>query len=556
MTIGRRLPDAARGGRRGRRRAARAPRPISVEPYATDVHEPGKRALIASMRSSVTSDVPVSTSTQRRGVVAGRRTRGCVATPRGCSRGCSRRATARPRRAARSGSARVHEVDGAIARPRVLDEVPARHVEQTEHHDVAAPSGGAAPRRRAAMARSQAARCESTAPFDTPVEPLVRKMLLTSSLSPTRGGARGRRRRRPPRRGHEHREPDRLGDRARDVLVLGCATTTTRPQHLERVDAASGSVKFGLIGASAAPSLLMPYADARARRARSAPTRRTRSPGATPAAARRCAARLAPVSSSREGAGFVAEGRADPLRAHGGESGEQVVDADVHRGRSLCGRAGRVKPAPGGRRLSSLDVVDEASLLADVDRQLQAVVATFGEPVAGALGPIAASGHAIGPAWCSSWPGTATATLAVQGAAAVELLHLGTLVHDDIVDGSPLRRHSPTLHTALGMPVALWTADALYAEALHLADAVTPAGRARARRRAPPHRRQPDPRGARCHDRALLGRGRRQDGVAVRGVVRPRRRGRRRRAPRLAARRGASVRTPVPVRRRPAGHRR
>ena len=66
--------------------------------------------------------------------------------------------------------------------------------------------------------------------------------------------------------------------------------------------------------------------------------------------------------------------------------------------------------------------------------------------------------------------------VAVRGAAAVELLHLGTLVHDDIVDGSPLRRHVPTLHVALGIPVALWTADALYAEALHLAHAVTPAG--------------------------------------------------------------------------------
>jgi geranylgeranyl pyrophosphate synthase len=49
-------------------------------------------------------------------------------------------------------------------------------------------------------------------------------------------------------------------------------------------------------------------------------------------------------------------------------------------------------------------------------------------------------------------------------------------VHDDIVDGSPQRRHSPTLHTALGVPVAIWAADALYAEAVHLAEAVSPAG--------------------------------------------------------------------------------
>ncbi len=121
-------------------------------------------------------------------------------------------------------------------------------------------------------------------------------------------------------------------------------------------------------------------------------------------------------------------------------------------------------------------MVDEASLLADVDRQLEGVVATFGEPVAGALGPIAASGSRHRARLLLDLARHGDHEQAVQGAAAVELLHLGTLVHDDIVDGSPLRRHAPTLHVALGMPVALWTADALYAEALHLADAVTPAG--------------------------------------------------------------------------------
>ncbi|HEY3673202.1 MAG TPA: polyprenyl synthetase family protein [Acidimicrobiia bacterium] len=121
-------------------------------------------------------------------------------------------------------------------------------------------------------------------------------------------------------------------------------------------------------------------------------------------------------------------------------------------------------------------MADEASLLADVDRQLHRVVATFGEPVAGVLGPIAASGSRHRARLVLELARFGDRTLAVRGAAAVELLHLGTLVHDDIVDGSPVRRHSTTVHTALGMPVALWTADALYAEALHLADAVTPAG--------------------------------------------------------------------------------
>jgi geranylgeranyl pyrophosphate synthase len=121
-------------------------------------------------------------------------------------------------------------------------------------------------------------------------------------------------------------------------------------------------------------------------------------------------------------------------------------------------------------------VVDEASLLADVDRTIRSVVDTFGEPVAGALAPMAAAGSRHRARMVLTLARHGDRTLAVRGAAAVELLHLATLVHDDIVDGSSMRRHVPTLHVVLGLPVALWAADALYAEALHLADAVSPAG--------------------------------------------------------------------------------
>jgi geranylgeranyl pyrophosphate synthase len=121
-------------------------------------------------------------------------------------------------------------------------------------------------------------------------------------------------------------------------------------------------------------------------------------------------------------------------------------------------------------------VVDEASLLVDVDRQLHTIVATFGDPVLDVISPIAAAGSRHRARLVLELARHGDPTLAVRGATAVELLHLGTLVHDDIVDGSPRRRHVPTLHTVLGTAVALWTGDALYAEALHLADAVTPAG--------------------------------------------------------------------------------
>jgi octaprenyl-diphosphate synthase len=121
-------------------------------------------------------------------------------------------------------------------------------------------------------------------------------------------------------------------------------------------------------------------------------------------------------------------------------------------------------------------VPDVASLLADVDRLIQRVVGSLAEPVADALGPPASSGSRHRARMVLTLARHGDRAAAVQGAAAVELLHLGTLVHDDIVDGSPTRRHAPTLHVVLGLPAALWTADALYAEALHLADAVSPAG--------------------------------------------------------------------------------
>ncbi len=120
-------------------------------------------------------------------------------------------------------------------------------------------------------------------------------------------------------------------------------------------------------------------------------------------------------------------------------------------------------------------MADEAHLLADVDRLIHGVVATLGAPVSDALAPTAAAGSRHRARLVVTLAHEGDRPDAVSGAAAVELLHLGTLVHDDIVDRSARRRHHPTLHVALGMPVALWTADALYSEAIHLANAISAA---------------------------------------------------------------------------------
>lgn len=53
-------------------------------------------------------------------------------------------------------------------------------------------------------------------------------------------------------------------------------------------------------------------------------------------------------------------------------------------------------------------------------------------------------------------------------AAAVELIHLASLLHDDVVDASPMRRGRPTAHTLWGNKSAILVADYLFAMAFTL----------------------------------------------------------------------------------------
>jgi geranylgeranyl pyrophosphate synthase len=51
---------------------------------------------------------------------------------------------------------------------------------------------------------------------------------------------------------------------------------------------------------------------------------------------------------------------------------------------------------------------------------------------------------------------------ALPAAAALELVHNFSLIHDDIQDGSPGRRHRPTVWTVWGAPQAINAGDAMY----------------------------------------------------------------------------------------------
>jgi octaprenyl-diphosphate synthase len=82
------------------------------------------------------------------------------------------------------------------------------------------------------------------------------------------------------------------------------------------------------------------------------------------------------------------------------------------------------------------------------------------------------SGKRIRPAlvFLSGWSGgEAPSESVVRVAAVVELVHLATLVHDDIMDEADLRRSRRTASRQYGPEAAVLLGDALFAHALHLA---------------------------------------------------------------------------------------
>ncbi|MBD9698707.1 polyprenyl synthetase family protein [Flavimobilis sp. GY10621] len=56
----------------------------------------------------------------------------------------------------------------------------------------------------------------------------------------------------------------------------------------------------------------------------------------------------------------------------------------------------------------------------------------------------------------------------VDAAVVVELTHLATLYHDDVMDSAPLRRGAPSAHAVWGNSVAILTGDLLFARASRL----------------------------------------------------------------------------------------
>jgi octaprenyl-diphosphate synthase len=114
--------------------------------------------------------------------------------------------------------------------------------------------------------------------------------------------------------------------------------------------------------------------------------------------------------------------------------------------------------------------------LKEVRRFLEAEVATFEEEVAqGARYALAASGKQLRPvlvALSARAAGDLTPHH-ITGAAIVELVHLATLIHDDVIDSAGVRRQQPTVAARFGNPTAVLLGDCLFAHALRLAAGFT-----------------------------------------------------------------------------------
>jgi geranylgeranyl pyrophosphate synthase len=107
--------------------------------------------------------------------------------------------------------------------------------------------------------------------------------------------------------------------------------------------------------------------------------------------------------------------------------------------------------------------------LGQVEERLRGAVGGCGDRLeADATATLAAGGKRLRPMLVLLCAGEAGGEAAVRAATAVELVHMATLVHDDVLDQAPLRRGRPTVVADSGRDRALATGDLLLSRAFAL----------------------------------------------------------------------------------------
>src|SRR5438270_500548 len=97
-----------------------------------------------------------------------------------------------------------------------------------------------------------------------------------------------------------------------------------------------------------------------------------------------------------------------------------------------------------------------------------------------AAGTLAAGGKRLRPVLVYVSAGDSSSDALVEAAVAIELLHMATLVHDDVLDGASLRRGRPTVFATGGRSAATATGDLLFSRAFAVLAAVGNADAVRA----------------------------------------------------------------------------
>jgi geranylgeranyl pyrophosphate synthase len=107
--------------------------------------------------------------------------------------------------------------------------------------------------------------------------------------------------------------------------------------------------------------------------------------------------------------------------------------------------------------------------LGEVEDQLREAVGNRSEPLGeDAASTLAAGGKRLRPMLVLLCAGQSAAAAAVRAATAIELIHMATLVHDDVLDEAPLRRGLPTVAATSGRDRAVATGDLLFSRAFAL----------------------------------------------------------------------------------------
>jgi geranylgeranyl pyrophosphate synthase len=116
-------------------------------------------------------------------------------------------------------------------------------------------------------------------------------------------------------------------------------------------------------------------------------------------------------------------------------------------------------------------VMDAASTwlparMAEVEERLAKVSAGYGPRLGQeAEATLTAGGKRLRPILVLMAAGRAAGERAVHAATAVELVHMATLVHDDVLDGAPVRRGRPTVVARSGRDRAVGVGDLLFSRA-------------------------------------------------------------------------------------------